>query len=593
MNPIKKRISTLQKALKANNLDAWIIPGSDPHMSEYTPDYWTERQYITGFSGSAGQVVVTQNKAALWTDGRYHLQGAEELKGTGIELMKDRLLETPSIPEWLNSTLPEKSRIGVNPLLYSKTTFDNLQNKLAEKSNHLVANKDIISPIWGDRPALPSSMFFALDMTKCGESVASKLKRIRQKMANEGGDLLLVTALDEIAWLYNMRGSDIGYNPVGLSYAIIGENEAWLFTDTSRVSAEAKHILKQSNVVCEAYNSVFDQLSDLKQVNVLYDAEKTNIALLNAIPQNINSIALSEAIIPIMKAVKNETELAGFRSAMIKDGVALTRFFMWLEEILKTESPTEVDITEKLTSFRALQEGYFCDSFATIAGYNSNGAIIHYSADAKDAAPLSQSGILLLDSGGQYNNGTTDITRTVALGKVPKKAKIDFTYVLKGHIMLADAQFPKGTTGIQLDILARQFLWQSGLDYNHGTGHGVGHFLNVHEGPQTIRKEGNSVRLQPGMVLSNEPGLYRTNEYGIRIENLIVLNKSVSTEFGEFFKFETITLFPIDKKMIDKELLSAQEKEWINSYHETVYSKLAPCLTEGEKVWLESKCKGI
>ena len=593
MNHVKKRLSALQNALKKSHLDAWIIPGSDPHMSEYTPEYWEERQFITGFSGSAGQVVVTQKSAALWTDGRYYLQAAEELEGTGIELMKDRLPDTPSIPQWLNNTLPKASKIGVNPLLYSKTHFDQLTTSLALNSNAVIASSDLIQSVWNERPALPSTMFFALDTTLSGETVASKLKRIRAKMKDHGGTVLLVTALDEVAWLFNMRGSDIGFNPVGLAYALIGQSEAWLCTDTSRISAEAKHVLKQSCVTCQDYNSIFNLISDLKHETLLYDADKTNVALLGAVPKNIETQALQEAIIPLMKAVKNETEKAGFRSAMVKDGVALVKFFMWLDKELKTESPTEFDIAQKLTAFRAAQEGYFCDSFATIAGYNGNGAIIHYSANEKEAEPLTTSGILLLDSGGQYNNGTTDITRTVALGKVPKQAKSDFTRVLKGHIMMASAQFPKGTTGVQLDILARQYLWQVGLDYNHGTGHGVGHFLNVHEGPQTIRKEGNTVALRPGMVLSNEPGLYRTNQYGIRTENVMAIEKSVENEFGEFYKFETLTLFPIDTKMVDSTLLSEQERTWLNNYHEKVFEKLSPLLTETEKAWLKNKCTAI
>lgn len=591
---IKERINAFRQVLKANRLDAWIIPGSDPHMGEYTPDYWLEREFMSGFTGSAGKVVITLNKAALWTDGRYYLQAEDELQGTDILLMKDRLPETISIEEWLKLELSAGSTVGMNAHLFSHDDFNKLNNCFSECNITLNPTDDLLENVWKNRPQLPHSQLFALPNSSSGESILSKVEKVRTWMLEHSGDYQIFSSLDEIAWLFNFRGADISFNPVGLSYALIGKNKSWLFTSPDRVTEELKTALDEAEVTLLPYNEIFELLREIdEESTVLFDGSKTNIALLNMLPESAYAKEVAVNSVAMLKACKNSVELDGFRNSMKRDGVALTRFFMWLENNIATQFLSEYSIAQKLTEFRADQKNYFCDSFGTIAGYNSNGAIIHYSATKERASQLQPEGILLIDSGGQYLDGTTDITRTIALGNVSEQSKIDFTLVLKGHIQLANCKFPKGTTGVQLDILARQFLWQNGLDYNHGTGHGVGHFLNVHEGPQTIRKEGNSTPLQEGMVLSNEPGLYRTGEYGIRIENMMTIIKAETTDFNSFMAFETLTLFPIDTNLIIPHLLSNDEIEWLNSYHQNVFKTLSPLLQPNEVLWLKEKTKSI
>lgn len=580
---IKERIQALRSAMKANDIAAWIVPGTDPHMNEYLPAHWAEREYISGFTGSAGKIVVTQDMAGLWTDGRYFIQANDELKEGGLELFKEGVAGTPSITDYLAKTLSPKDRVGVNGLILPEALMVQYQNALVKVNIDLVADIDLLAEAWTtDRPSLSDAPLMVLSDEVSGESTQAKLARLRATFGD--ADAALYTTLDEVAWLYNVRGADVQCNPVVMSYAWVEKDTAIFFVDESKISEADKATLTASGIVVKPYTGILDLITELSAGKVVItDFNKTNHALVAAMckagVRNVSSwVALA-------KAKKNTIELEGTRRAMLKDGVALTQFFMWLESSLEEKTLSEYVIGQHLGLFRAKQADYVGESFDPIVGYKSNGAITHYSASEDNCLDVSAEGMLLLDSGGQYKHGTTDITRTVALGPVSADMKTDFTLVLKGHINLGSAKFPQGTRGAQLDVLARIALWNEGKDYMHGTGHGVGHFLNVHEGPQGIRKEENPTVLQQGMLLSNEPGFYVEGQYGIRIENIVAVQPYNET----FNMFENMTLFPIDKRLIDITLLSIEEKTWLNEYHQMVFERVSPLLSEVENKWLRDK----
>lgn len=540
---IPERIAALREAMRQQKVDAYIIPSSDPHLSEYPADRWKSREWISGFTGSAGTIVVTADKAGLWTDSRYFLQAASQLEGSGIELYKLALPETPSITEFLLHELHAGQAVGLDGQTYSAAEASALANKLSRKEIKLDTSADLIEGIWKDRPAVPGNPIFEMPEALSGASVHEKLDLINNQLRSEGADCLILAALDEIAWTFNIRGTDVTYNPVVVSYAFVSEDESVLFIKPEKLTAEITEHLKKEGVTLAEYSMIQRYLSRLPENSrVFVDMNKTNVSLYDAIPGNCTIV---EGISPAnhLKSIKNETEIKGFQNAVVKDGVALTKFYIWLEkQMAEGAQVTEISAAEKLTALRAEQPQYIMDSFGTICGYAEHGAIVHYSATPETDATLKPEGLLLIDSGAQYLDGTTDITRTIALGEPTEQMKKDFTRVLKGTISLAKSKFPAGTRGSQIDILARKALWDSGINYLHGTGHGIGHCLNVHEGPQSIRMEENPVTLKPGMVISDEPAMYRTGEYGIRTENMILVREDSETEFGKFLGFDTLTL---------------------------------------------------
>jgi len=592
MHNTLKNLELLRNAMKINNVAAYIIPGTDPHASEYIADCWKERQWISGFNGSAGTAVVTLEHAALWTDSRYFLQATNQLAGSGYELMKEGLPQTPEMVSWLASTLKKGEKVAVNPQMFSYNAYQKLKADLELNDLELVS-VDLIANNWADRPEIPKNPCFVFDIKYSGKSTTEKLAAVRAELTKAHANVFVISSLDDVAWLFNIRGNDVNFNPLTIAYALVEEKNATLFIDEKKITTEVAAYLKSENINVKPYLSIYSELQKLPADKAVFiDGNKLNEQLFESIP---SKCVIRNAMSPVfkLKAVKNAVEAEGIRAAMIKDGVALVKFFKWFEESVGKQELSEMSIGEKLRDFRAEQQDFVGESFDTIAGYAANGAIVHYSATPESDKKIVAKDILLLDSGGQYLEGTTDITRTFAVGTPTIKQKNDFTLVLKGHIALATAVFPSGTRGSQLDILARKAMWDEQINYGHGTGHGVGHFLCVHEGPQNIRMEENPTVLQVGMVISNEPGLYRTNEYGIRIENLVRVEEAGSSEFGQFLKFETLTLFPIDTQMINIDLLTRKEIEWLNNYHSTVYKKLIPNLSVEERAWLSKKCEPI
>ena len=598
---ITERLAALRALMQQNNISACIVPGTDPHASEYMAPHWTEMSWITGFLGETGTAVITMEQALLWTDSRYYLQAEVELLGTTVELMRESDIECPSIPEWIisNGQLA-MGRVAVNPEMYSVNGYRALKSELEEGGLELVS-MDLISPLWTEgRPAIPTSLLYEYSEKYAGESVKSKLERVRTALKERNCQALVVSALDEIGWLLNIRGKDVDYTPCLISYVVVEMNKCTLFVAASKLDNAAQAYLQSIEVDVMDYEQVFAYLQDLSVDSIMYDGGKVNEALYEAINNQVKKVNVSPSPVLKMQSVKNATELEGERIAMRKDAVALTKFFYWLEtEALQTPQ-TEITLAKKLGEYRAMGENYTDDSFCTIAGWKGNGAIVHYHAEPEACAKIEGDGVLLLDSGGQYLDGTTDITRTVWVGdanKIPEAVKRDYTVVLKGHIALANARFPKGTRGNQLDVLARQFLWAEGMTYGHGTGHGVGHFMGCHEGPQNIRTDNNTNPLQLGNICSDEPGIYRTNEYGIRIENLIAVRQVEDLPAhatGEtFYEFETLTICYYDTRLIDMSRMTAQEIAWINTYHEWVYAQTAPQLTAEQAAWLKEKCKAI
>lgn len=590
---IPQRLALLRSEMKKRNISAYIIPGTDPHLSEYSAEHWKAREWVSGFDGSAGTVVVTTDQAGLWTDSRYFLQAGQQLEGTTIRLFKEGLSDTPSIEEWLADTLPSGSTVAIDGALFSTAKAIQLKDFFTRRDFSFITDFDPFGTIWENRPAIPQNKVFEQPENYCGRSTNDKITQVLKQAQQAGAQGLLLAALDEIAWLFNIRGTDVECNPVAICYAYVSPEERILFVDPKKTEPGIQHYLQDKNIRTLPYDRIYNHLNQMPEgSSLLLDLQKINYSLYNAIPSHCRIIR-SASPVPLLKSIKNKTEIEGFRNAMVKDGVALVKFMIWLEKNVGKEKIKETTIAEKLIEYRSRQPLYIGESFATIAGYNAHGAIVHYHATEEGAFEIGREGFLLIDSGAQYRDGTTDITRTVAMGPLSDRQKRDYTLVLKGHIAIATCRFPKGTRGAQIDVLARKPLWDHGLNYLHGTGHGIGHFLNVHEGPQNIRLEENPTPLTPGMVTSNEPGVYLTDEYGIRLENLILTVEDKETDFGPFYKFETLTLFPFDRKAIDPNLLTPDEREWLNHYHRTVREKLSPELDAKEKDWLKQATEKI
>ena len=592
---IPERIAALREAMKQHKIDAYIIPTSDPHMSEYPADCWKYREWISGFTGSAGTVIITADKAGLWTDSRYFLQASTQLEGTGIELFKMMLPETPTIPEFLTHELKEGQTVGLNGETYSLADARSLEKALAEKEIKLNTNASLIDPIWKERPAIPEAPMFEMPVELSGKSTEDKLIDINKMLHKAGADCTILSALDEVAWTFNIRGTDVAYNPVVISYAFVSEKESVLFVNPKKIPAEIAEHLKKEGVTLADYGMLATFLSRLpERTRVFIDSKRTNVAIYNALPK---SSILIEGTSPAnhLKSIKNETEIKGFRNAVLKDGIAMTKFYFWLEKMLKAgEKVTELSAAAKLTALRSEQPQYVMDSFASISSYGPHGAVVHYSPTPETDTELKTDSLYLLDSGAQYLDGTTDITRTIALCDEPsEQMKKDFTRALKGTIGIAKCKFPAGIRGCLIDAFARKALWDAGINYLHGTCHGIGHCLNVHEGPQSIRMEENPVILEPGMVMSDEPAIYRPGEYGIRTENMILIREDSETEFGKFLGFETLTLCYIDTKLVIPSMLSVREHAWLNKYHQMVYDLVSPHLNEEEKAWLKEKTAEI
>lgn len=589
---IQERIRALRAWMKQAGVEAFVIPSTDPHLSEYVAPHWQSREWISGFTGSAGTVVVTLEKAGLWTDSRYFLQAASQLEGTGIDLYKEMLPETPSIPAFLCAELQEGQTVGIDGTVFSTEAARSLKEELAAARIAVKSLPDPMDDIWTDRPPLPQAPAFIHELKYAGRTCAQKLEAVRAEMRRAGAQCLLLSALDEIAWTLNLRGSDVHCNPVVVSYLLIGEQEACYFIEPQKLTSSVRAYLEENGVACLPYADILAHLQELPAGSLMLEPGKTNYAVRSAIPQQCRVIEAASPV-ALLKAVRNEQEIAGLRQAMQRDGVALVKFLKWLEEAVPQGYETEISIDRKLHELRAAQPLYMGESFDTIAGYGAHAAIVHYEATPETDIPLEPRGFLLLDSGAQYLDGTTDITRTIALGPLTEEEKTDYTLILKGHIDLAMAVFPEGTRGAQLDVLARMPIWQHRMNFLHGTGHGVGHFLNVHEGPQSIRMNENPVTLHVGMLTSNEPGVYKAGSHGIRTENLVLTVPAGEGLFGRYLKFETVTLCPICTRGIVRELLTPAEIDWLNQYHRRVYEQLSPSLDEDERLWLEKACKRI
>ena len=589
---IKQRVDSLRAILRNEGIQAFIIPSTDPHMSEYVAPHWQSREWISGFTGSAGTVVVTLDDAGLWTDSRYFLQAAEQLKDSGIALYKEMLPETPSIPSFLKSKLHDGDCVGIDGSVFSTAEAHALKNDLAQAGISFKSIADPMNQLWSGRPSMPDAPVFIHEMQYAGKSIEEKLSAIRQEMAQNNVESILISALDEIAWTLNLRGNDVHCNPVFISYLFITSTDVHLFIQPNKLTQEVADYLHASAIQTHDYAEIGTFLRTLTAKNILLNPQKTNYALYTAINPACN-ICEGASPITLLKSIRNEQEIAGIHNAMTRDGIALVKFLKWLEEAVPQGNQSEISVDKKLHQLRAEQPLYMGESFDTIAGYKAHGAIVHYEATPESDAKLAPEGFLLLDSGAQYLDGTTDITRTIALGELTEEEKEDYTLILKGHINLAMAVFPEGTRGAQLDALARIPIWKRGMNYLHGTGHGIGHFLNVHEGPQSIRMNENPITLRPGMLTSNEPGVYKTGSHGIRIENLILTTVASEGMYGRYLQFETVTLCPICKKGIIKSLLNAEEIEWFNHYHLTVFNTLSPYLNKEEKNWLQQACEAI
>lgn len=584
---INDRLELLREELRREHLSAFIFPTTDPHNSEFTADHWKGREWISGFNGSAGTAVVTLHSAALWTDSRYFLSAAEQLKNTEYQLMKLKIKGTPTIAEWLGRELADMSdkEVGIDGSTATANTVVELQDDLRQQGGiTLRTNFDPLQRIWAERPAIPMAPIITQPMAFTGEDTSSKLSRIRKALRYQHADGMLIAALDDIAWTLNLRGADVHCNPVFISYLLITTQSATLFVHDGKLSGEALSILRQHGVSIAPYTAVREALKGYPEYNILADPDEVNYTLMQAI--QAQEIIRKPSPVPSLKAIKTEAEQNGFRQAMLRDGIAMVKFLHWLKPAVEAGGQTEVTIDRKLTSLRAEQPLYRGLSFDTIAGYQANGAIVHYEAAPETAATLRPEGLLLLDSGAHYQDGTTDITRTIALGPVTDEQKKLYTLVLKGHIQLQLLQFPDGASGTQLDAIARKDLWHEGLNFLHGTGHGVGSFLNVHEGPHQIRMEYRAAPLHAGMTVTDEPGIYLEGKFGVRIENTLLVQHYKDTAFGHFLQFETLTLCPIDKTPVVKSMLTPDEVEWLNRYHGKVYQLLAPHLGDAEKAWL-------
>lgn len=591
---IAQRLASLRDLMRREKLDAFIFPSTDPHNSEYVPDRWKGREWISGFNGSAGTAVVTLHSAALWTDSRYFLAAEDQLSGTEFQLMKIKIEGTPTISEWLGQQLRDThgAQVGVDGLVNSMASVEALISDLRHEGGIVVrTNLDPLETIWADRPAIPSDKVNIQPMEFAGETAESKLMRIRKALRALHADGMLVSALDDIAWTLNLRGTDVHCNPVFVSYLLISSSEATLYINKEKLTAEAETYLRGQGVRTADYDEAKQGIRQYAEYNILLDPNETNYTLSRLV--RVQEVVRHVSPIPAMKAVKNEAEIRGYRSAMLKDGIALVKFLRWLKPAVEAGGQTEISIDRKLTGLRAEQPLFRDISFDTIAGYGVHGAIVHYEATPETDIPLEPHGFLLLDSGAQYQDGTTDITRTIALGSVTDYEKHIYTLVLKGHIQLELCKFPSGASGTQMDILAREAMWREGLNYLHGTGHGVGAYLNVHEGPHQFRMEWMPAPFVENMTVTDEPGIYLPGRFGVRTENTLIIKHYKDTEFGRFLQFEPLTLCPIDTTPILKDELLDEEVHWLNDYHKHVYDVLAPHLEGADLEWLREATQPI
>ncbi|HHV39341.1 MAG TPA: aminopeptidase P family protein [Tepidimicrobium sp.] len=590
---IEDRIEALRGLMRDKEISAYIVPSYDPHQSEYLADYYRTRVWISGFTGSAGTVVITEDRAILWTDGRYFVQAESELKGSRIELFKMGIPGFPTYMEWLRDNLNEGDVLGFDGRVFPQSDVKKLEKQLENKNVEMVDEYDLVGMLWKDRPEEPMGEVFVHNIRYTGKTAKDKIEEIRDEMDKRDVDYFLLGSLDDIAWAYNIRGRDIANNPVVISYGLISKGEALLFVDGKKISGEVESHLSENGIRIRDYEDIIDYVKSIKPgCRIFLDPSRINSWLYKAIPEECQKVEGTN-ITTEMKAIKNEVELKNQRNAYIKDGVALVKFLYWLDKNVGNRPITEISAAEKLEEFRREQEGFIGPSFDTIAAYRENAAMMHYSADEDSNYELKREGMFLVDSGGQYYDGTTDITRTIVLGNITEEEKRDYTLTLKGHINLINARFLYGATGTHLDILARYPLWQEGLDYKSGTGHGIGFLLNVHEGPHRISPVLNDVKLEKGMIVTIEPGVYKEGKHGIRIENVVVVDEDIETESGKFMRFETISYCPIDLDGIDVELLTKEERVWLNVYHQEVYDKLSPYLNDNEKKWLDERTRSI
>ena len=606
-NMVNQRLEDLREVMRREHLAAFIFPSTDPHQGEYVPDHWKGREFISGFNGSAGTAVVTLNSAALWTDSRYFLAAEDQLKGTEFQLMKLKMEGTPTIAQWLKTQMaaggsPASTEVGIDGWCSSANSVKELIADLRKEGGlTLRTNLDPLKLIWHDRPAIPENPVEIYPIEYAGETTGSKITRIRKALREKHADGMLMSALDDIAWTLNLRGSDVHCNPVFVSYLLISSKDVTLYINKVKLTSEVSAYLQAEGIKVDSYENVVKGLKDYFEYNILLDPDEVNYVLYKTVSREIVE---EESPVKRMKTVKNATEIAGFRSAMLKDGIAMVKFLKWLEEAYgadETHEPyephksheTELSIDRKLTALRAEQPLYRDISFDTIAGYGTHAAIVHYEATPETDIPLEPHGLLLLDSGAQYLDGTTDITRTIALGPLTDEERLIYTLVLKGHIRIELCKFPSGASGTQIDILAREAMWRHGLNYLHGTGHGVGTYLNVHEGPHQFRMEWKPAPLVEGMTITDEPGIYLPGRCGARVENTLLIVPYKETEFGKFLQFESLTLCPIDKRPIIREQLTQEEIDWLNDYHQTVFDRLSPHLDTDEVEWLREACASL
>ena len=585
---INQRIEALREVMQREHLAAFIFPSTDPHQGEYVPDHWKGREWISGFNGSAGTAVVTMTSAALWTDSRYFIAAEEQLRGTEFKLMKLKMPDTPTIPEWIGKECGAGAEVGLDGMVNSANAVKDLIADLRQQGGiTLRTNLDPLSQIWKDRPAIPENPVEIYPMEYAGENCRDKIARIRKALREKHADGMLMSALDDIAWTLNLRGADVHCNPVFVSYLLISSKDVTLYINKVKLTPQVEAYLAAEGIAVAPYEDVAKGLKDYFEYNILLDPDEVNYTLYKQVTREIVE---AESPVKRMKTIKNPTEIAGFKSAMLKDGIAMVKFLHWLKPAVEAGGQTEITVSDKLESLRAEQPLYRDISFDTIAGYQAHGAIVHYEATPETDIPLKPEGFLLLDSGAQYLDGTTDITRTIALGPLTEEQKRVYTLVLKGHIQMELCKFPSGASGTQLDVLAREALWREGLNYMHGTGHGVGTYLNVHEGPHQFRMEWRPAPLVAGMTITDEPGIYLEGKFGVRIENTLLITPYKETQFGQFLQFESLTLCPIDTTPVIRELLLDEEIAWLNAYHKRVFETVSPYLNEEETIWLKAAC---
>ena len=588
---INERIEALREVMRREHLSAFIFPSTDPHQGEYIPDHWKGREFISGFNGSAGTAVVTMKSAALWTDSRYFIAAEEQLKGTEYQLMKLKIEGTPTIADWIGSECGPGAEIGVDGMVNSASFVKELIADLRKQGGITVrTNLDPLSQIWRNRPAVPEDKVEIYPMEYAGEAARDKIARIRKGLRELHADGMLMSALDDIAWTLNLRGSDVHCNPVFVSYLLISSKDVTLYINKVKLTPDVLAYLSAEGVGVAPYEDVKKGLKDYFEYNILLDPDEVNYTLYKTVGREIVE---AESPVKRLKTIKNATEIAGFKSAMLKDGIAMVKFLKWLKPAVEVGGQTEMSVDEKLTSLRAEQPLFRGLSFDTIAGYQAHGAIVHYEATPTTDAPLKAEGLLLLDSGGQYLDGTTDITRTIALGPLTDEQRHIYTLVLKGHIQIELCKFPSGSSGTQIDILARKDMWREGLNYLHGTGHGVGTYLNVHEGPHQFRMEWKPAPLVAGMTITDEPGIYLADKFGARIENTLLITPYMETEFGKFLQFESLTLCPIDKAPIVVDMMTQEEIQWLDNYHRKVFETLSPHLENDDVEWLREACSPL